>query len=222
MKKLTKGFTLIELMIVVAIIGILAAIAIPNFVKYQLRSKFGEGTTNLEGLRKAEEALRQGERKVTINNTLVPQYRPGQYWDLGGDNTAASPLPSVNSATVGTDKITWDATELQTAQALDWQVEGSTYFKYQVSIVNCADATFPNAGTCYFAAAWADIDGDTPNGGANGEIALNRPTLDMATTATQPAGAVETWPGNAAGSCQDSAGNPVFAMPCTLTGPDIF
>lgn len=48
--KFQRGFTLIELMIVVAIIGILAAIAIPNFTRFQAKSKQSEAKTNLKAV----------------------------------------------------------------------------------------------------------------------------------------------------------------------------
>ena len=50
------GFMLIELMIVVAIIGILAAIAIPNFLRFQLKAKTSEGKTNIAAIRTAEQS----------------------------------------------------------------------------------------------------------------------------------------------------------------------
>ena len=65
-----RAFTLIELMIVVAIIGILAAIAIPNFVKFQCRSKQSEAKGSLKAIYTAEESYRAEQDKY-INCTTT-------------------------------------------------------------------------------------------------------------------------------------------------------
>jgi type IV pilus assembly protein PilA len=69
MLKNKKGFTLIELMIVVAIIGILAAIAIPNFMSYQCKARQTEAKTALGTLRTLQETYYAQEDTYTDNLT---------------------------------------------------------------------------------------------------------------------------------------------------------
>jgi type IV pilus assembly protein PilA len=105
------GFTLIELMIVVAIIGILAAIAIPNFLRFQLKAKSSEGKTNIAAIRTAEESFFAEYGSYVSADPSPPTILYNQ------KQTYSDAVPGL-----GFDKV-------------GWSPEGDVYFNYSVAIV---------------------------------------------------------------------------------------
>ncbi|WP_328994908.1 pilin [Pseudomonas aeruginosa] len=76
--KAQKGFTLIELMIVVAIIGILAAIAIPQYQDYTARTQVTRAVSEVSALKTAaESAILEGKEIVSSKSPTVDQYDIG-------------------------------------------------------------------------------------------------------------------------------------------------
>jgi prepilin-type N-terminal cleavage/methylation domain-containing protein len=133
------GFTLIELMIAVALIGILSATAIASFQLYQLRSKRSEAFANLAALRKTQLAYfhEAGGFIPAPSSPGMAGYpsRDKQNWPAGGGGF--SPIPGAGFDLLG------------------WEPEGPTFFDYDSNAVNNG----PN-GPCFTAAAYGDTDGD--------------------------------------------------------------
>jgi type IV pilus assembly protein PilA len=69
MKRVQQGFTLIELMIVVAIIGILAAVAIPQYKDYTAKAKAGNALSSVDSFKNAVALCGQEEGALTNCNT---------------------------------------------------------------------------------------------------------------------------------------------------------
>jgi type IV pilus assembly protein PilA len=120
LKKLSRGFTLIELMIVVAIIGILAAIAIPNFIRFQARSKQSEAKTNLKAVFTGQKSYFGEKDAFNINGGVIgfaPEKGNRYHYFLGGTNcwdrtSAGVPAPSAGYDCITQEKARFGAAAL--------------------------------------------------------------------------------------------------------------
>ena len=178
--KKAKGFTLIELMIVVAILGILAAIAIPALSKYMRRAKTSEAKAQIAKMFDgasayfAEEHVERGAVQLIGSGGSIPQAAPHKCPHPSGDNTGGSTgltppagincnegpggrcVPAVGGAGGGYYDISeWNDDNIW--NGLNFLQEQGHFFHYNFTALNAASGF----GSCQFTSqAFADLDDD--------------------------------------------------------------
>jgi Zn-dependent protease with chaperone function/type II secretory pathway pseudopilin PulG len=147
------------LLAVVAIVGVLAALAIPNFTKHQLRSKEAVGRADLRSLHQAE---------------VAHFARSGAYLELRAPEQAP-----------GTAAVPWGADDLAAARALDWTLGATTHHTFGVAVgetrdgkaafATCAEADLDGDGIYSAWATWEPVEDE------EGDLVAPKPPCSHAT-----------------------------------------
>jgi type IV pilus assembly protein PilA len=135
MRRAQQGFTLIELMIVVAIIGILAAVALPAYKQYTLKARFSEVIAATSGLKSGVEICAQTGTCITAGA-------------IAGIAAGAGDIPAIPAANTAVASVTISAVGVIEATATSQNGLGAQTYILTPTFTAGGQVTWAKTGTC--------------------------------------------------------------------------